>query len=401
MCTHLDDPPDLLTTSTAVEQSQVLERTARRVEAAIIEHLDTVDRTGVHRADGHRSIRAYQLACAHVSRSVARDRWLTVLLCRRAPEVLAGLNDGDLGIEQVRLLARTGVRPRVGHLLTFDPDMFALLLQLARTLSYADFEAAVLHWVRRADADGQEPDHREAEAQRSATVTVSGDRVIVRAVLPAAAGAEVEAILNAFAQAEYARDVANSPTTGHLARTGSQRRADAFVEMCLTALGPDGSVDVTVGIVMDAATFDAALTRQHVPMDAAGVRGRCHTLTGIPLQHLDAATAALWGHIHRVVVDAADTVINLGRSSRLFTGSARKAAQALGTTCHMPGCDDTATDIDHRHPWQRGGRTDQANAAPLCGFHHRWKTRSNTLVVRTDDGRLVITRPDGTPVIAI
>lgn len=401
MRTHLDDPPDMLTVPTAVEQAQVLERTLRRVEAAIIEHLDAVDRTGVHRLDGHRTVRAYQLACAHVSKAVARDRWLTVLLCRRAPEVLTGLNEGDLGVEQVRLLARTGVRPRVGHLLTADHEMFALLLHLARTLSLADFEAAVLHWVRRTDADGLEPDHRSAEEQRTATITVSGDRVIVRAVLPGTSGAEVQAILDAFTRTEYAHDVANSAVPGHLDRTATQRRADAFMEMCLAALGPEGSITVDVGIVMDAATFDAALTRQRVPLSAAGGPGVCHTLTGIPLHAVDAATAALWGHLHRVVIDSASTVIDLGRTSRFFTGSARKAAQGLSALCHMPGCDHPATDIDHIHPWHQGGATDQHNAVPLCGFHHRWKTNTNARVVRTAHGQLRITRPDGTPVVAI
>jgi hypothetical protein len=400
MCTHLNDPP-LGSIACAVEQAQVLERTMRRVEAALIEHLDMVDRSGLYRDDGHRNIRAFQRACAHVSRTVARDRWLTVLLCRQAPAVLDGLNEGDLGVEQVRLLARTAARPRVGHRLTADPEMFALLLHQARTLTYAHFEAAVLHWVRRADQDGVEPDHRSAHEQRTASITVSGDRVIVRAVLSAAAGAEVQAIFDAFTQAEFAHDVATSDTPGWLARTALQRRADAFQAMCLAALGPNGSIDVTVGIVMDAATFDAAVSRRSVPLDAGGVVGRCHTLTGIPLHPVDAATAALWGRIHRVVVDASDTVINLGRSSRLFTGSARTAATSLGAWCEMPGCDHPATDIDHLHPWQRGGRTDQHNAAPLCAFHHRWKTNSDAEITRDAHGRLRIRRVDGTERVTI
>jgi hypothetical protein len=396
MSSHLHDPPDLTGLCSAVQQTQEFERTVRRTEAAFVEHLDTVDRSAVYLYDGHRDIRGFQMACAHVSRAQARDRWLTVLLCRRMPEVLQGLHDADLGVEQVRLLARTGVRPRVGHLLTSDPDMFALLLQQARELTYADFERAIAHWVSRADADGREPDHRTTHQQRTASITVSGDRVIVRAVLPAAVGAEIEAILNSFGQGEFTRDVHESTTPGWLPRTDSQRRADAFVNMCLASLGPEGGVTVSVGIVMDAATFDAALTGQAVPLDAAGVRGRCHTLTGIPLEPADAATAALWGHIHRVVIDAAETVINLGRSSRLFTGSARKAAQGLGDWCEMPGCHHRAHQVDHLHPWSRGGLTNQPNAARLCAHHNRWKATSDITVGRSPRGNLVITRSNHT-----
>ena len=400
MCTHLKDPPNLGWVS-PTEQAQHLERTMRRVEGAIIEHLDGVDASGVYRDDGHRSIRAYQLACAHVSRTVARDRWLTVLLCRRAPDVLLGLHHGDLGVEQVRLLARTATRPRVGHLLTADTDMFALLLDHARTLPFAEFELAVLHWVHRADQDGIEPDHRNAEQRRNASLTVSGDQVIVRASLPATAGAQLEAVFNAFIHAEFTADCDASDVPGWLPRTASQRRADAFMTMCLAALGPQGTITVSVGIVMDAATFDAALTRRPVPLDAAGVPGRCHTLTGIPIHPRDAATAALWGHIHRVVIDAGDTVINLGRTSRLFTGSARKAAQALATHCEMPGCDHPAHHIDHLRPWSHGGPTDQHNASRLCAFHHRWKTTSGYTVRRGDHGRLQVIRPNGTTSVPI
>ncbi len=401
MSTHLSDPPGLLTIPTVVDHAQVLERTLRRAEASIIHHLDLVERTGLYRDDGHRNIRSFQMGCAHVSRSLARDRWLTVVLCRLAPQVLDGLEHGELGVEQVRLLARTAARPRVGHLLTIDLDMFDLLLGFARTLCYADFERAVQHWVHRADTDGIEPDHRSAHERRTATITVAGDRVTIRAVLSTAMGAEVEAILEAFTRAEFDRDRAASITPGVLGRTGAQRRADAFMAMCLASLGPQGSITVDVGIVMDAATFDAAVTRQPIPHDAAGVRGCCHTITGIPLHPVDAATAALWGNIHRAVIDASGTTIDLGRTSRVFTGSARKAAQQLGTWCDMPGCDHPIIEIDHLHPWHRGGLTDQANAARLCPFHNRWKANSGTSIERAADGQLVITRPDGTQRTAI
>lgn len=406
MRTHISDPPErplnpIPVGEGALACAQVLERTLRFVEASIIEHLDQVELSGVYRSDGHPHMRAFQMAAAHVSRSVARDRWLTVRLCRRAPEVLKGLRCGDLGVEQVRLLARTGVRPRVGHVLTHDAAMFTLLLELARTLPFAQFETAVAHWVTRADQNGPVPDHRDTHERRNASLTISGDQVIVRAALPIALGSQIQAILEAFGEAEFALDVEASDTPGWLPRTDAQRRADAFVAMCIASLGPNGALSVSVGIVMDAATFDAAVTRQAVPMNAAGVQGRCHTLTGMAIHPHDAVAAALWGSIHRVVIDSSDTVINLGRSGRLFTGSARRAAQALGTWCEMPGCDRQGRQVDHLHGWIDGGATDQHNAARLCGFHNRWKFASSYTVRRGGDGRLNVTRPDGSHVAAI
>ncbi len=59
------------------------------------------------------------------------------------------------------------------------------------------------------------------------------------------------------------------------------------------------------------------------------------------------------GSVRRVIVDAHDVVINLGRTQRLFTGKARHAAQLLTVHCGYRGCDVPAQfcDIDHINEW--------------------------------------------------
>jgi hypothetical protein len=63
--------------------------------------------------------------------------------------------------------------------------------------------------------------------------------------------------------------------------------------------------------------------------------------------------AALTGHVRRVVFDVAGVVIDLGRRSRLFTGSSRDAVMLGDRWCLWPGCD------------QRSGRPDGTEVGPL------------------------------------
>jgi hypothetical protein len=65
--------------------------------------------------------------------------------------------------------------------------------------------------------------------------------------------------------------------------------------------------------------------------------------------------------------------LDLGRTSRLFTEHQRVALATRHPTCAADGCERPFAwcELHHRQPWHRGGRTDLADAMPLCGFHHR------------------------------
>ena len=79
---------------------------------------------------------------------------------------------------------------------------------------------------------------------------------------------------------------------------------------------------------MDQDTFDAHTTgtRPDPTTNPAGYRTRrCSTLSGKPSDPHDALGAALIGHVRRVVFDSRGVVIDMGRTSRLFTGTARQA----------------------------------------------------------------------------
>ena len=66
--------------------------------------------------------------------------------------------------------------------------------------------------------------------------------------------------------------------------------------------------------------------------------------------------------------------LDLGRESRLFSESQRVAKGLEHTTCAATGCERPYAwcELHHRRPWAQGGRTDLADAIPLCAQHHRW-----------------------------
>ncbi len=84
------------------------------------------------------------------------------------------------------------------------------------------------------------------------------------------------------------------------------------------------------------------------------------------------------------VLGGAGEVLDLGRARRLFSPAQRKAMAVRDRRCRAEGCDIPAAWCEAHHaadPWSKGGRTDLADGALLCSFHHhrahdpRWDAR--------------------------
>ena len=122
-------------------------------------------------------------------------------------------------------------------------------------------------------------------------------------------------------------------------------------------------------------------------------------MNGHPVDPQEALRRSLHHSIRVAVIDRRGVCINLGRSQRFYKGPAQKAARISRQTCEGPGCDRPAThtQTDHMVSWTKGGRTDQNNAACLCGYHNRLKERGFTMT-RGPDGRARWFRPDGTQI---
>ncbi|GAA3613284.1 hypothetical protein GCM10022199_16530 [Marihabitans asiaticum] len=73
------------------------------------------------------------------------------------------------------------------------------------------------------------------------------------------------------------------------------------------------------------------------------------------------------------VLDGDTLPLDLGRQKRLHTQAQRVALATRYTECAADGCDRPFAwcEAHHLQAWEAGGNTDLANAAPLCGQHHR------------------------------
>ncbi|WP_166135287.1 HNH endonuclease signature motif containing protein [Nocardioides ochotonae] len=74
------------------------------------------------------------------------------------------------------------------------------------------------------------------------------------------------------------------------------------------------------------------------------------------------------------VLGSRSEVLDLGRSSRLFSPAQRRAALVGRHTCAGQGCTIPATWCEAHHrrnPWSRGGTTDLDDLEFLCRWHHQ------------------------------
>jgi hypothetical protein len=345
----------------------------------------------------------------------------TARLLNDCGAVAAAFTHGDVGVAQVRELARVRANPRCGDELAIVEE---LLLADAVHLPFDEFRDQVRGWEQLADVDGSHNDHDLSYENRRASLEPVGDGYQLRGEGGVVQGAVMRDILDAFCDAEFAADCDEARrrlglgpddrlSPADLARTPRQRRWDALYAIFLAgAANPDnptGGAAPVVDIVVDQTTFEAALSAmlegrplgEMLPPVTDQHRRRCQTIDGVPVDPCDAVTAAIVGRVRRVVYGSKSCTIDLGTASRLFRGAARLAVLLQdGTRCIWPGCGRRHPQIDHADPVATGGATRPANGDPLCGHHNRWKTRGY-ITHRDHHGHWVVRRPDRTKVAPV
>ncbi|NND75723.1 MAG: DUF222 domain-containing protein [Ilumatobacter sp.] len=381
-----------------------------------------VEQRQLHHEHGHRAVTGYlkqQLNCpsAEARRIKRRSR-----LLNHHPEIGDLLGASRIGAAQVDLLADAQQHRVAGERFA---EFAPLLCEQAETLEYADLRIAVDHFISCADPDGSFDDHEFHEQHRTASVTETGGAVSVHANGGDPIQAvEMKTIFDRAVEAEFRKDCdarralhGDNALAHPLPRTSEQRTFDALHQIfvdSVTAPADGKRPEPLVNIIIDPTTALEALARHGLldvdgDLDNAAPTGRtdlidptsrrCATSTGTAVHPDVALRAMIRGSIRRVVVDAHDVVINLGRTRRLFTGNARRAAQLLAVRCTHRGCDIPAEfcDVDHLDEWARDrGGTDQHNSAPQCPAHDQSKHRRQLRGRRDRYGRIHLVKPDGT-----
>ncbi|MFN8026643.1 MAG: DUF222 domain-containing protein [Acidimicrobiia bacterium] len=288
---------------------------------------------------------------------------------------------GDIKVEHAEQLAEVA-RGRA-TLATRDEDA---LIDAATRVKPDDFVKVARRWAELADDELSKAKGKHNWERRHLHVSpTSGGGRIDGFVDP-----EATAIITAALDALMPPDPQDGPEAP---RTLSQRRADAFVEMCQRSLGgtsPSSRAKSNVDILIDA---DTATGRPpgdllHVRCDIAGGG----ILSRAAVERILCDSAAGYAVIRRPLAHdlarQAAEVLDMGRRTREPSAAQRRAVMLRDEHCQFPGCRAPISwcDIHHLDPWERGGRTDLWNLVALCRRHH---------VTVHEGGRQLIRGPDG------
>ncbi len=104
-----------------------------------------------------------------------------------------------------------------------------------------------------------------------------------------------------------------------------------------------------------------------------GALKAAHLDTGATITAGEARRLACSAGLIPAVLNGRSVALDLGRENRLFSEAQRLAAGLRHDTCTAHGCTRPYAwcELHHHRPWARGGKTDLADAVPLCHYHHQ------------------------------
>ena len=388
-----------------------LEQVARIVDSLRIELVDSVERSGFHVTDGHRSVRQWVAYTCRTSFAEAARRVAAAETIRTLPSVGDAYREGTLGTEQLRLLSRAHRNRRCRDQL---PDSEDLLLRDAQTLACDEFALCVDRWVSLADQEGVKQRHDSQHQDRHVSITEQFDGGFhIKGSLGPVQGAIIKNVFDRFVEAERTADIESARvgrepnatiTKADLPRTESQRRADAlFAAILQAAESAPGAQkpEPLVYIVMSNDAFEAALAElngETAVFDPRNYRTwKCETLGGTQLTPTEALQAALAGRIRRVVLNLPEASVS--KAGRLFTGPLRELLNVLDIHCTWLGCRIPWKHCqgDHVRPHRDDGPTSVSNGGLKCPAHNRLK-ENGYRTWRDPAGIWHTFRPDGTEI---
>jgi hypothetical protein len=331
-------------------------------------------------------------------REQQRDLRLGAALAERWHRLASGLATGSVNLAQTRVL--------VHALEQLPDDVPAEVVAMAeeQLVAYAaEFGPSELRVLGRrildvvapevgeaAEARALEAEERQAAERTVLTLTPCGDGTTrIRGRMPDAAAHRLATYLDAFTSPRRV-------STGSTTESGSPGRGDGPVDRrrgeALCALLehldpeklPDHGGDATT--VMVTMTLDQLRSE----LATAGVISADDLRVSAGEMRRLACTAG----IIPVVLGGKSEVLDLGRTSRLFSRAQRKGLRIRDRRCRARGCTMPATwcEAHHLKPWALGGKTDLEDGVLLCPFHHHRAHDSTYDMSRAPDGDLEFRR---------
>ncbi len=344
-----------------------LHRIDARLAAQRLRLVGDVDARRVWRHDGYPTASSWLVHRCRMAPRRARSELRHARVLRTLPVTAAALADASISVDAMHAIVRAH-QPATAAALARDE---AMLVDHARSLDVVDVERIVRYWEQQADADGAEQAAAERHDHRRVSCNPGIDGHWLQGWLPTVAGATFTAELERLEQQLFDDDWKTAVAehgeavqVSQLARTPTQRRADALVEMAVrSATAPAGGRRPAprITILVGYETFAGRI---------------CQLASGQTLTPGEVAALLDESIIERVVFDGPSRVIDVGQQ-RFFTGALRRAIQVRDRTCTEAGCHVPAEqcETDHLQPASHHGPTSQANGTLRCPFHHRQRHR--------------------------
>jgi len=358
------------------DDMEELRRIINGAEAEFTRRLRRFDKGGGYAATAALTAKAWLRWKCNFSPSAAADRVAVSRELERLPQATEAFADGDFSYAHAAMIARTA--EKLGGKMESNAE--TILVAAAKELDLARLHVVAIKLRHFMDPDSVREEANESHERRFLSLSQTLDGVFyLNGRLDAEGGATLQTALNAL----------SGPPTPDDKRTPRQRRADSLVELAHQKLD-SGTLPEVGGQRPHLAVTVSMATLANQP--------------GSPAADLEWAQPIPAETARRLACDAAVTPIFLGSESnqpradqttRLISGSQRKALVVRDKGCRFPGCDRPAdwTDAHHIKHWADGGETVMDNLVLLCRRHHRMVHEEGWQLVITEVGEIVAIHP--------
>jgi hypothetical protein len=346
---ELDRVGDAALSSDVVE----LRRQADRLEAQWLRRVTALDRRGTWQADGALSPTAWLRHRCRLAPGAARER---VVVGRRLADDLdaarAAFADGDIGYGHVRLIANATGEVDAATVHEAEP----ILVGAARTLDPRGLNKVIAHWRHAVDPEAFVAGEIEAHERRRFDISETFEGMTaLDGQIYGVDGAIVRTAIDA-----YDRPLPDD------ARTPTQRRADALVELARQALDR-GELPTTGGerphlnVMLSLETLEGRAGAQGAELDWGGV------ISGEAARRLACDCG-----ISRIITGPRSEPLDVGRRMRTASAALRRAVVARDRHCVEEGCDRPPgwCQVHHKKHWVDGGTTRLEDLELRCDPHH-------------------------------
>ena len=342
-----------------------IRRAIDRLEAEFIRRLHRFDQAHGALADGAVSTVSWLRAHCGMTAKAAAYRVHLARTLGELPATLDSARAGRASFSNVTMIAHLAEDVGVERVAPFE----SILVGAAETLEPGAMRTLTQATRLRLDPDGVLADDNHAHERRWFECDQTyGGVFVLRGELDAEAGAVVKTAIDALSHGMSRGET----------RSGSQRRADALVDLAATQLRCGDHRDVHGQRPHLTVTVHADTLR-------AGANAQPAELRGVGPIHPETARRIACDAVRTVVTvapPADDSVamagtrvmpLSVGRATRTIPAHIRTALHLRDQGCRFPGCDRPPawTDGHHIIHWSDGGPTELANLVSLCRPHHR------------------------------